>query len=95
MEQVWFRGSHSDIGGQLSGFEAARPLANIPMVWMLERAEACGLPLPESWHDRYVRDVTAPSVGTVRGWGKFFLARRRRVIGADPSERLHPSIADG
>lgn len=91
VEQVWFRGAHGDIGGQLAGFEPARPLANIPLVWMLERAESCGLPLPEGWRARFPCDPKAPSVGTVRGWGKFFLARRRRVIGRDVSESIHPT----
>ncbi len=95
VEQVWFRGAHGDIGGQLVGFDAARPLANIPLVWMLERAEACALPLPEGWRGRFPCDVTAPSVGTTRGWGKVFLARRRRVVGCDPSERLHPTVDPG
>ncbi len=94
LEQVWFRGAHGDIGGQLDGFEAARPLSNIPFVWMMERLEACGLPLPEGWKERFPQDVTAPSVGTTRGWGKFFLYRSRRVIGRDPSERIHPSVAE-
>ena len=91
MEQVWFRGAHGDVGGQLSGFHRARPLANIPLVWMLERAERCGLPLPKGWAARFPTDPAAPSVGTWRGWGKLFVARRRRVIGADPSESLHPT----
>ena len=49
VEQVWFRGSHGDIGGQLNGFDGSRPLSNIPLVWMLDRAEACGLILPDGW----------------------------------------------
>lgn len=93
MEQVWFRGCHADIGGHIGGFGAARPLANIPLVWMLERAEALGLALPEGWRQRFPADARAPSAGTMRGWGKFFLARRRRVIGADRSERIHESAA--
>ncbi|MCB1312086.1 MAG: DUF2235 domain-containing protein [Sedimentitalea sp.] len=92
VEQVWFRGSHGDVGGQLGGFEAARPLANIPLVWMLERAERCGLPLPEGWRARFHTDPGAPSCGTWRGWGKIFLLRRRRVVGRDRSERLHESV---
>ncbi|MFN3146945.1 MAG: DUF2235 domain-containing protein [Paracoccaceae bacterium] len=95
MEQVWFRGAHGDIGGQLGGFDAARPLANIPLVWMLERAAACGLPLPSGWAARFPLDAGAPSVGTWRGWGKFFVARRRRVPLRDPSEALHSSVTDG
>ena len=91
VEQVWFRGAHGDIGGQLDGDEVARPLANIPLVWMLERAEMCGLPLPVDWRDRFPVDANAPSVGTMQGWGKFFLVRRKRVMGLDPSESVHPS----
>lgn len=92
VEQVWFRGCHGDIGGQLGGFEPARPLANIPLIWMLERAESCGLPLPDGWAARFFTDLAAPSVGTWRGWGKIFLLRHVRVIGRDRSERLHESV---
>ncbi len=91
IEQVWFRGAHADIGGQLGTFEVARPLANIPLVWMLDRAESCGLALPDDWRNRFVCDATAPMVGTMKSWGKFFLLRHRRVIGRDPSERVHPT----
>lgn len=89
VEQVWFRGAHGDIGGQLGGFWAARPLANIPLVWMLERAEVCGLPLPERWRMRFPTDAEAPSAGTWQGWGKVFLIRGRRRVGHDRSESIH------
>ncbi len=95
IQQVWFRGSHGDVGGQLSGFEAARPLANIPLVWMLQQAESCGLNLPEGWADLFPTDAAAPSVGTWRGWARIFLLRKARVVGADKSERLHGSVAEG
>lgn len=94
IEQVWFRGSHGDVGGQLGGFEAARPLANLPLVWMLGKAEGCGLALPAGWRGAFPCDPGAPSVGTVRGWGKAFLLRARRHVGVDPSERIHPTARD-
>ena len=93
VEQVWFRGAHGDIGGQLGGFDAARPLSNIPLVWMLDRAEACGLPLPPRWRARFPCDPTAPMSGTLRGAGKLFLLRGRRPIGQDRSEHIHPSVS--
>ena len=93
LKQVWFAGTHGDVGGHLTGYEPARPLSNIPLVWMLEQAEMCGLPLPEGWRERYMRDADAPSVGTFRGWGKLFLQRRARTLGHDPSEALHESVA--
>ena len=95
VEQMWFRGAHGDVGGQLGGFSEARPLSNIPLVWMLEKAEGCGLALPADWRARIPTDPDAPSVGTFRGWGKLFLARRRRVVGRDPSEYVHVSAQGG
>ncbi len=92
LEQVWFRGTHGDVGGHLLGFEAARPLANLSLVWMLDKAETVGLPLPMNWRAHFETDAEAPSVGMNRGWGKLFLLRRRRVIGRDPSERIHSSV---
>lgn len=94
IEQMWFRGAHGDVGGQLSGYEAARPLANIPLVWMLGRAEACGLNLPPGWRDRFPCDPHAPMVGAWRGFGAAFLLRAPRHVGLDPSERLHPSVLE-
>lgn len=91
VQQVWFKGSHGDVGGQLGGYDAARPLANIPLVWMLERLHECGLPLPSDWARRFPQDANASSVGMNSGWGKMFLARRKRIIGQDKSEFLHPS----
>jgi uncharacterized protein (DUF2235 family) len=92
VRQVWFTGTHGDIGGHLGGYTPARPLANIPLVWMLERMEECALPLPEGWRGRFPTDPDAPSVGTWRGWGKLFWLRKRRVVGRDMSERLHETV---
>ena len=93
VQQVWFPGTHGDVGGQLSGYEAARPLANVSLHWMLERAEECGLTLPQGWAARFPADPAAPSVGTWRGWGKIFLLRKKRVVGEDISERVHETAA--
>lgn len=93
LEQVWFPGTHGDVGGQLGGFGPARPLSNLPLVWMLSQAEDRGLPMPDGWQDAFPVDDAAPSIGMWRGWGKMFLIRQKRTIGIDPSERLHDSAA--
>lgn len=92
IEQVWFRGTHTDVGGQLGDFQAARPLANISLVWMLKRLQVCELPLPPDWEHRFEIDPHGPSAGSWRGWGKVFWARKRRLVGIDPSERLHHTV---
>ena len=94
VRQVWFRGAHGDVGGHLGGFHEARPLANIPLVWMLDEVEACGLRLPVGWRADIRTDPTVASVGTTRGWGKAFLLRARRQVGNDPSESIHPTARD-
>lgn len=91
VEQVWFPGTHGDIGGQLTGKRSARPLSNIPLTWMLEKAEAHALSLPEAWRTRFPMDPMTNGVGNYRGWGKLFLYRSKRKVGLDPSERVHPS----
>ncbi|MEM7732617.1 MAG: DUF2235 domain-containing protein [Pseudomonadota bacterium] len=92
VEQVWFRGNHSDVGGHLGGFHDARPLANIPLVWMLERLAMHEVALPEAWRAGFPMDVTAPSTGNWQGWTKLFVTRRRRKILCDTSEELHDTV---
>ncbi|SOC16318.1 putative alpha/beta hydrolase family protein DUF2235 [Rhodobacter maris] len=89
IEQVWFRGCHADIGGQLAGDESSRPLANIPLVWMMGRAESLGFELPFNWRADFPCDAAAPSVGSWSGWGKTSLLRAPRVAHRCLSERIH------
>ncbi|WP_439104716.1 DUF2235 domain-containing protein, partial [Celeribacter marinus] len=66
LQQMWFRGTHGDVGGQLSGYVPARKLSNTTLVWMLDKAEMAGLVLPKGWRSRYLADPYAPSVGSRR-----------------------------
>jgi uncharacterized protein (DUF2235 family) len=88
MEQVWFKGTHGDVGGQLGDKMQSRPLSNIPLVWMLERLERCGLPFPDGWEARFPQDIDAPSIGAWHGWAKLFWFRKKRLVGADRSEKI-------
>jgi uncharacterized protein (DUF2235 family) len=67
IEQVWFAGAHSDVGG---GY-AAGDLANIPLVWMAEKAEGCGLVL--DWRclpDKTTLDPHAPRHESRWSWSR-------------------------
>jgi uncharacterized protein (DUF2235 family) len=57
VEEVWFRGVHSDVGGGKS-----IGLSSIALVWMLRRGLSCGLPIDLSDVTRHEsnRDPLAP-----------------------------------
>lgn len=93
LEQVWFSGAHADIGGQVGRFSAARPLSNIPLRWMLDKAVACGLRLPPDWQARFPTDPLAPMVGDRRNTGRLFILRQSRMVEEADGHRLHPSVA--
>lgn len=93
LEQVWFPGGHADIGGQVGTYPPARPLSNIPLVWMLTRAEACGLVLPPGWQAQFPTDPAASAFGTWRRNARYFVSRAPRIAGLAPGEAEHPSVA--
>jgi uncharacterized protein (DUF2235 family) len=94
LQQVWFVGNNGDVGGQVMGSPQTRPLSNIPFVWLMQRLQDCGLPLPKAWEDEFTQDVHAPSTGNWSGLNWLFWARSSRVVGRFRSESLHPSVAD-
>ena len=92
VEQAWFPGSHADVGGQVWRKPNARTLSNIPLVWMLDRAERLGLELPSGWRTEFPQNPVAPMIGSYRGNGKLFIARGPRVVGRCFSESVHGSV---
>jgi uncharacterized protein (DUF2235 family) len=94
VEQMWFPGTHGDVGGQLNGHAESRPLSNLPLRWMLEKSGGCGMPLPEGWQAQFPSDPFAPSIGPYHGWGKLFLSRARRKVGRYGSETIHSSVLE-
>lgn len=94
VEQVWFSGAHADIGGHINGSKESRKLSNIPLIWMLKRAEICGMPLPLNWRDRFEKDAAAPMIGNKSGTAKYFIKRARRNACQTPFDDLHESVAE-
>jgi len=94
LEQAWFAGAHSDVGGFVYQKPAARPLSNIALHWMLTRAAMCGLPLPEGWQARFPTDPLAPFEGPYAGTSKLFLFRCPRKFGPPEIDYLHESLIE-
>ena len=57
VEEAWFRGVHTDIGGGMGNSK----LSNITLTWMLEKAKFSGLPIADASIAKYAdQDATVP-----------------------------------
>ena len=77
LEQVWFAGVHSDVGGWYD----ERGLSNIALQWMLGRARACGMYLDDEAlaHRRHLGDPLGKMHESFTGFWRFRGSRRRRI----------------
>jgi uncharacterized protein (DUF2235 family) len=95
VEQRWFVGCHSNVGG---GYEDDQ-LSNIALKWMMERAAECGLALDPKWMPQVTPDN---ALGTIvdsyaeflDGLGKLAEPRHYRPVCVLPysEENLHESV---
>lgn len=87
IEQVWFAGVHSDVGGWYD----ERGLANVSLAWMMGRAKACGLELDESRLARFSGDPHDEKHESYSGFWRFRGSRVRKI----PEDALiHRSVIE-
>ena len=97
IEQMWFTGAHSDVGG---GYRNRR-LADIPLTWMADKAKDAGLVfddnmLPEINEDTHL----SPYHESRQGWSlkdrmtPTYRRVRQRTFEVRPNERLYYPIGD-
>lgn len=89
MEQVWFAGVHSDVGG----WYTSRALSSIALCWMIDKAVAAGLKVDA----KLLKEKQAerdPLGKKHESYEKFwrFRGEKRRVIPS--SSRIHRSVID-
>jgi len=102
IEQVWFCGAHSDVGG---GYAEAQ-LSDLPLQWMMGKAEAAGLFLDQ---DAIKANPISPSaVGKIHDSKTGFynvapdfnrdIGKTRKTETSpevdDPTQSLHPSVLE-
>lgn len=80
VEQVWFSGAHSDVGG---GY-AERDLADLTLWWMLARAASCGLGVTPVPGDRERRWSSGPLHDSRTRFFKLSAALEREIGAIDP-----------
>jgi hypothetical protein len=81
LEQVWFAGAHRDVGGG----EADPGLSEVPLMWMVNRARACGLEFkPDHFVPRPAPKHPTDEQLLARGVGEW--------VCPDPFGPDHPSL---
>ena len=87
IEQVWFPGVHSDVGG---GY-AETGLSDIALGWMMEKAQSCKLILKEGWQHHLNQNAGGVMHQSYKKLWRL-LGKRKREI---PEEALiHQSVFD-
>lgn len=91
LDEVWFAGVHSDVGG---GYGDANALSGVSMNWMIDKLNAAAKlrpPLP-----RVHQDVTAPQHDELLGLGSIGSRAENRLIYSQCGKKpmLHPSVAE-
>ena len=89
IEQVWFAGVHSEVGGGCGKDRCS--FSHIPFAWMMDKAYACGLRLRDDWRDGLNQNPHVDMHDSyVLPWR--LLGPKRRKIG--DNARIHQSVLD-
>jgi uncharacterized protein (DUF2235 family) len=89
MEQVWFAGVHSNVGGWYDN----RDLSSIALVWMMEKAKAAGLKIDA---DKFanIKSQQNPRGKIHESYQGFWKFRRDLVRKIPPKSRVHNSVIE-
>lgn len=87
IEQVWFAGVHSDVGGWYD----ERGLSNITLQWMASKAGACNILIDQDRLQNYVGNPHGAIHESYSGFWKFRGSRQRKI---PDGAKLHQSVID-
>ncbi len=89
VEQVWFAGAHSNVGGGCAKRE--RALSDIGLAWMMDKASGCGLRLEDDWTSRLDQCALGKSHHSWKHWIMYLWPLRRKML---PGASVHKSVID-
>jgi uncharacterized protein (DUF2235 family) len=91
VEQVWFAGAHSDVGG---GYEESG-LSDVAFLWMEEKARECGLAFDETYIIKAISpDGLGPVHNSKSGLFRWTRGRVRQLGKQAPTEAIHPYVVE-
>lgn len=89
MEEVWFSGAHSDVGGGYPEKEAG--LSNIALKWVIQKASHVGLVFDSNFVNKIKEDLCSEPHDSVTG---FFKARQKELRPLPPRALIHRSVLE-
>jgi len=87
IEQVWFAGVHSDVGGSYD----VRHLSDISFTWMMDKAAACDLKLIKNWKEILTPDAKGEIHNSRKGFWKLWRPTERTI---PEGSRIHHSVIE-
>jgi uncharacterized protein (DUF2235 family) len=90
LEQVWFAGAHSDVGG---GYHSAG-LSDIALDWMVRRASECGLDVDPDLLQCVRAEQTELVITDSRTGHYRLMSPYVRPLGGCKSEAVHASVPE-
>lgn len=87
IEQVWFAGVHSDVGGSYS--ECG--LSDVAFEWMMDNAEKCGMKLKTGWKDNLKCNFKGKLHNSRTCWWRIWRKVNRDI---PENANIHPSVFD-
>lgn len=87
IEQVWFAGVHSDVGG----WYPERGLSDITLKWLLAKAEKAGLALKENWQMKLHPDANGVMHNSRTGFWKLWPPFERKI---PEGSLIHQSVLE-
>lgn len=93
LKQVWFAGSHSDVGGSYPPDKGSGLLASdAPLAWMLKQARAAGLSLETHLENALTDGSKADLHRSRKHVYRFKKPLHRELLLDDRPTRIHPSV---
>jgi uncharacterized protein (DUF2235 family) len=76
LEQIWFAGSHSDVGGG----SPSSGLSDLALQWLMRKAEGCGLAFSSRYVQEFIRPAPlGPLHDSMRGLYRLTVAKIREI----------------
>jgi hypothetical protein len=103
VEQVWFAGCHSDVGGWYKAVKEDendedddRSLSDIAFAWMMDKAFACKLKPKPDWEKNLEQNAAGKLHESWKDEWRFWLPKSREIPKGKTQEKakIHQSVID-